>query len=86
MSYDQYSNMVLSDTVERQIVVKPHGDNNSGMYYHDMPLGMYIVRGDSVVLTGQVGEDTGTAVSLEKLQELQQQEGLQWDFDNDLIA
>ena len=28
-------------------------------YYHDIPLGLYVVRGDSVVLLGEVRDDDG---------------------------
>lgn len=50
--------MVLDDASERRF----HSDEASSItYYTDVPLGMYIVRGDSVVLLGQVGpEDDGT--------------------------
>lgn len=52
-SFDQYSNMVLDEACERKMYV----DAKEGVtYYADIPLGVYIVRGDSVVLLGQVGE------------------------------
>lgn len=40
-SFDQFSNIVLSDAVERIIVENQYGD---------VPLGLYIVRGENVVL------------------------------------
>lgn len=40
-SFDQFSNIVLSDAVERIIVESQYGD---------VPLGLYIVRGENVVL------------------------------------
>lgn len=40
-SFDQFSNIVLSDAVERIIVDRQFGD---------IPLGLYIVRGENVVL------------------------------------
>ena len=52
-SFDQFSNMVLDDACER----KMHVDLSDGItYYADIPLGLYIVRGDSVVLLGQIGD------------------------------
>lgn len=53
-SFDQFSNMVLDDACERKL----HFDVSDGVtYYADIPLGLYIVRGDSVVLLGQIGDD-----------------------------
>lgn len=44
-SFDQFGNMVLEGTFERHYI-----DNK----YADIPLGLYIVRGDHVVLLGEV--------------------------------
>ena len=44
-SFDQFSNIVLSDTVERIIVDRQFGD---------IPLGLYIVRGENVVLMARL--------------------------------
>ena len=56
-SFDQFSNLVLEDTFERHVV------NNE---FGDIPLGLYIVRGDSIVLLGEIddelGESTKTAM------------------------
>lgn len=87
-SYDQFSNMVLQETFERRIV------SSAGVcYYHDIPLGVYIVRGDSMVLMGQLNEMKEQMimrqVGLEELENIQKKEGsapLNWDFDADLIA
>lgn len=66
-TFDQYSNMVLANASERRF--HSNDDNNSEgdenknenekkiTYYTDVPLGMYIVRGDSIVLLGQVGSE-----------------------------
>ncbi len=57
-SFDQFSNLVLEDASERRICIEPSKDgskNQEGVaYYADVPLGLYVVRGDSVVLLGQV--------------------------------
>lgn len=50
-SFDQFANIVLQDAVERIIV---------GSSYSDIPLGLYIVRGENVVLMGEVEEATET--------------------------
>nr|GMC76160.1 sm-like protein LSM1B [Ipomoea batatas]GME10693.1 sm-like protein LSM1B [Ipomoea batatas] len=45
-SFDQYANVVLEGVCERVIV---------GNLYSDIPLGLYIVRGENVVLIGELG-------------------------------
>jgi hypothetical protein len=46
--------MVLDNASERRF----HNQSNKNItYFTDVPLGMYIVRGDSVVLLGQVGSE-----------------------------
>jgi len=73
-TFDQYSNMVLDEASERRFH-SDDDDNNKGSgpggggpkttYFTDVQLGMYIVRGDSVVLLGRVGsEDEETAVAV----------------------
>lgn len=85
-SYDQYSNMILQDASERHIVFAENGIT----YYCDVPLGMYIVRGDSMVLTGLLNEmlqdNVMTKVSKDELDELKGKTPLNWDVDQDLIA
>ena len=46
-SFDQFANIVLENAVERVIV---------GQSYSDIPLGLCIVRGENVVLMGEVDE------------------------------
>jgi len=67
-TFDQYSNMVLDDALERSFhsTDKKNSDDEKHItYFTDVPLGMYIVRGDSIVLLGQVGseeeEESGAA-------------------------
>jgi len=57
-SFDQFSNIVLEETVERVVV-----DNQ----YADVPLGLYVVRGENVVLMGALegGEAGGAAPPLD---------------------
>ena len=62
-------------------------------YYADVPLGLYVIRGDSMVLCGSVNdlvsESVMKQVTLDDLQEQDEdtlESPLQWDFDTDLIA
>ena len=55
-SFDQFSNMVLENTSERRILHLSKGGNSS-CYYVDVHLGMYLVRGDSMVLLGEIAMD-----------------------------
>lgn len=96
-SFDQFTNFVLEDTVERKFCTL---DDNDKYYYSDKKLGLYLVRGDSIVLLGEleevgsVLEQQGCEVSsdeLEKMIEKQKSEGGKlrqehmWDFDMDLL-
>lgn len=63
-------------------------------YFADVPLGLYVVRGDSMVLLGQIGDlapkDGRTKqISMEELEAMIKESGdgsLEWDFDGDLTA
>ncbi len=47
-SFDQFANLVLEGAVERIIV---------GQQYSDVSLGIYLIRGENLVLMGQVDPD-----------------------------
>ncbi|MEW5299726.1 MAG: hypothetical protein WDW38_003125 [Sanguina aurantia] len=47
-SFDQFANIVLDEAVERMYV---------GDMYADIPLGLQLVRGENVVLLGQIDPD-----------------------------
>mmetsp|Transcript_19442 Transcript_19442/g.46042 ORF Transcript_19442/g.46042 Transcript_19442/m.46042 type:complete len:89 (-) Transcript_19442:136-402(-) len=87
VSYDQFSNVILNDAVERRVVVA-----QGICHYSDIPLGLYIVRGDSIVLLGQIDAmrepQVMKEVSLEELDAIREQstEATTWDFDSDLVA
>ncbi len=50
--------MVLDGASERRFHSNDEKDGEKTVtYYTDVPLGMYIVRGDSIVLLGQVGSE-----------------------------
>lgn len=51
-SLDQFCNFALEDTLERRIHVK-----NNICYYVDVPLGVFLVRGDSVVILGEMAPE-----------------------------
>lgn len=77
----------MEDCVERRIEI----DSRTGMaFYYDIPLGVYIVRGDTIVLLGNTDDEQlrMKRVSATELEELEQipKTPLEWDFDNDLIA
>lgn len=44
-TFDQYSNIVVEDTVERKIL---------GDVYYDDPVGIFLIRGENIVLMGEV--------------------------------
>jgi U6 snRNA-associated Sm-like protein LSm1 len=96
-SFDQFSNLVLLDALERRIVAVRR-DNTTGNspshYYTDIPLGLYIVRGESLVIIGEVHDESDTGggwmqrVTLDELQSLasRAEPPVEWDFDADLTA
>lgn len=47
-SFDQFANVVLESACERVIV---------GDLYSDIPLGLYIIRGENVVLIGELDSE-----------------------------
>lgn len=85
-SFDQFSNLVLEDASERRV----HLGTDGVTCYADVPLGVYIVRGDSIVLMGQISSDDAMKrVELHEFEEIVKKspsEALEWDFDKDLLA
>lgn len=59
-SFDQFANLVMEDTSERIIV---------GTQYAEVPLGLYIVRGENVVLLGEVDEAKDPPAALQLVSE-----------------
>jgi len=87
-SYDQYSNLVLEEAFERRIFTDPR---NGVTVYSDIPLGIYVVRGDTVVLMGKMldgAQQQMKEVDLDELAKLSEESkaSLTWDFDADLVA
>lgn len=80
--------MVMENTSERRMCFK---DGIS--HYCDVPMGLYVVRGDSMVLLGQVGDfmlkEKMKSVDLDELMAMIAESGtgaINWDFDADLEA
>lgn len=71
-SIDQFANLMLHQTIERIHV---------GQLYGDIPRGIFIVRGENVVLLGEVDESdsssTLTQVSIDEILEAQRIEQMQ---------
>ncbi|KAH8705780.1 hypothetical protein BGW36DRAFT_284892 [Talaromyces proteolyticus] len=71
-SWDQFANLVLQDTVERTY---------SGKFYAEEPVGLFLVRGENVLLLGEIDLDTEddvpetlTRVSIKEIKELKSKE------------
>eukprot|EP00499_Haloplacidia_sp_CaronLabIsolate_P003999 CAMPEP_0196795456 /NCGR_PEP_ID=MMETSP1104-20130614/36048_1 /TAXON_ID=33652 /ORGANISM="Cafeteria sp., Strain Caron Lab Isolate" /LENGTH=121 /DNA_ID=CAMNT_0042165847 /DNA_START=29 /DNA_END=394 /DNA_ORIENTATION=+ len=67
-SFDQFGNLVLERAVERRFVARK---------YCDIPLGLYLIRGENVVVLGQLDPEREAAeglehVSMEELREAEQ--------------
>ena len=60
-SFDQFANLVLEGAVERII---------SGSLYAEDPLGLYVVRGENVVLLGDIDGADNTPSVLKKVMTL----------------
>jgi len=90
-TFDQFTNLVLQEASERRILVVPKelsesdaADDSGSLpticYQTDIQLGLFIVRGDNVVLLGEVdddeqrNEDQIQFVSLEEFEQLEEQE------------
>lgn len=50
-SWDQFGNLVLQDTVERIFVLQAEGQ---GGLYADIERGLFLVRGENVLLLGEI--------------------------------
>ena len=86
-SFDQFSNMILQDAVERRFYTQQQSQSQQTnqpktTYYCDVPLGVYVIRGDSMVLLGSIppeGQPQNSPVpmqevSLEELETMEQED------------
>ena len=82
-SFDQFMNLILEDTHERLLLPGK---------YSDVPVGLFIVRGDTIVLMGEVDSDPDAEADSMKLERvdpeaIDEEEGgpldgkLSWDFE-----
>lgn len=80
--------------MDRQIVTVVDDQGRKRNYYADLPLeGLYLGRGESLVLVGALHDDESNnplleLVTLEELTKLSARAipALEWDFDTDLTA
>lgn len=58
-SWDQFANLVLQSTVERIFATLPDATDTSQLigYYADKPHGIFLVRGENVLLLGEIDLD-----------------------------
>lgn len=54
-TFDQFANLVLQDTVER--IYLPQLDENSSERFAEAPKGVFMVRGENVVMVGELDID-----------------------------
>ncbi|KAI9727474.1 MAG: hypothetical protein M1828_006416 [Chrysothrix sp. TS-e1954] len=62
LSCDQVTNLVLSNTVER--VISPHSESEPSS---ETTQGVYLVRGDTVVMIGLVNEELDASIDWTKV-------------------
>eukprot|EP01035_Chromulina_nebulosa_P019017 gene19017-24837_t len=76
-SFDHFINLILENALERVICEDK---------YCDIPLGLYIVRGDNIVLLGEIDDIKELSskmqqISLEELSQLQEQVSSKLDWN-----
>lgn len=62
ISCDQVTNMVMKDTIER--VIRPADDPEPSV---EQPHGLYMIRGDNVVVAGLVDEEMDASIDWTKV-------------------
>ncbi|KAF2709068.1 LSM-domain-containing protein [Pleomassaria siparia CBS 279.74] len=62
LSCDQSMNLVLQEAIER--IIRPVDD---GFPSEEVPLGLYIIRGDSVAVVGKVDEELDERITWSKV-------------------
>lgn len=71
-SFDQFMNLILEDTHERLLLPGK---------YSDVPMGLFIVRGDTIVLMGEVDSDPDTEADSMKLERVDPETMDEWPLD-----
>jgi U6 snRNA-associated Sm-like protein LSm1 len=74
-SFDQFMNLILEETCERVLLT----GKDTKKKYCDFPLGLYIVRGDNIVLLGEIDVE----VESENLERIDQEQYLALSADQD---
>lgn len=74
-SFDQFMNLILEETCERVLLT----GKDTKKKYCDFPLGLYIVRGDNIVLLGEIDAD----VESDNLERIDQEQYLALSTDQD---
>ncbi|GMH60487.1 hypothetical protein TrLO_g7857 [Triparma laevis f. longispina] len=90
-SYDQFSNLVVSECVRRVYII------SKGVYKEEKR-GLEVVRGDTIIMLGEYDENAGgrggglRKVEEEEFKEIEgglkegEEKVMVWDFDQDLNA
>lgn len=71
-SFDQFMNLILEDTHERLLLPGK---------YSDVPMGLFIVRGDTIVLMGEVDSDPDAEADSMKLERVDPETMDEWPLD-----
>jgi U6 snRNA-associated Sm-like protein LSm1 len=56
-SWDQFANLVLQDTIERTFYHPSSSSTTPQYLYTDIPRGIFLVRGENVLLLGEIDLD-----------------------------
>ena len=75
-SFDQFANLVLEQASERVIV---------GSLYAEVPLGLHVVRGENVVLLGEIDETKDPPAGLTKVTEPEIKQALKAEKEQEKI-
>lgn len=75
-SFDQFANLVLEKATERIIV---------GSLYAEVPLGLYVVRGENVVLLGEIDETKDPPSLLRQVSEAEIKQAQKGEAEADKI-
>ncbi len=75
-SFDQFANLVLEQASERVIV---------GSLYAEVPLGLHVVRGENVVLLGEIDEARDPPAVLTKVTESEIRQALKAEKEQEKI-
>ncbi|GMH47910.1 hypothetical protein TL16_g00179 [Triparma laevis f. inornata] len=81
-SYDQFSNLVVSECVRRVYII------SKGVYKEEKR-GLEVVRGDTIIMLGEYDENAGGRGGFKEIEgglKEGEEKVMVWDFDQDLNA